>query len=60
MCDAYNYGGVLVSNPISGEVGAAARVVPDARKVNERVSNPISGEVGAAAAGATRLAGGVI
>ncbi len=39
----------LVSNPISGEVGAAARCQCDCRDSDGGVSNPISGEVGAAA-----------
>ena len=46
-----NWGAIgIVSNPISGEVGAAAvlQPVPQVHR-NHHVSNPISGEVGAAA-----------
>ena len=40
---------IIVSNPISGEVGAAALVQSALRRRPSKVSNPISGEVGAAA-----------
>ncbi len=41
--------GRLVSNPISGEVGAAATCLYCNADTTDLVSNPISGEVGAAA-----------
>ncbi len=47
---AHKMGAVMeVSNPISGEVGAAAPDLPQKRPQGFPVSNPISGEVGAAA-----------
>ncbi len=59
-CSGYRpvplHGGGLVSNPISGEVGAAADPAHGWRDDGGGVSNPISGEVGAAASPSGRRA----
>ncbi len=47
--------GHKVSNPISGEVGAAAKISLLGLDIAEIVSNPISGEVGAAASSEDRV-----
>ncbi len=52
-------GSARVSNPISGEVGAAARDTRPSSCRKSAVSNPISGEVGAAASFELQITGPV-